>query len=149
MHFLIQGIFMGLISEFKEFALRGNVIDLAIGVVIGGAFGKIVTSLVNDLIMPGVSYVIGTSSFKSLSAILRPAVLDAEGKETVPALLLNYGTFIQTIIDFAIIAFVIFMVVKAINKLRRSQEVPAEAPGPSDEVKLLTEIRDALNQAKS
>jgi len=140
---------MGLMSEFKEFALRGNVIDLAIGVVIGGAFGKIVTSLVNDLIMPGVSYVIGTSSFKSLSAILRPAVLDAEGKETVPALLLNYGTFIQTIIDFAIIAFVIFMVVKAINKLRRSQEVPAEAPGPSDEVKLLTEIRDALNQAKS
>jgi large conductance mechanosensitive channel len=149
MHFLIQGIFMGLMSEFKEFALRGNVIDLAIGVVIGGAFGKIVTSLVNDLIMPGVSYVIGTSSFKSLSAILRPAVLDAEGKETVPALLLNYGTFIQTIIDFAIIAFVIFMVVKAINKLRRSQKVPAEAPGPSDEVKLLTEIRDALNQAKS
>ncbi len=140
---------MRLMSEFKEFALRGNVIDLAIGVVIGGAFGKIVTSLVNDLIMPGVSYVIGTSSFKSLSAVLRPAVLDAEGKESIPALLLNYGTFIQTIIDFAIIAFVIFMVVKAINNLRRSQEVPAEAPGPSDEVKLLTEIRDALNQAKS
>lgn len=140
---------MSLISEFKEFALRGNVIDLAIGVVIGGAFGKIVTSLVSDLIMPGVSYVIGTSSFKSLSAVLRPAVLDAEGKESVPALLLNYGAFIQTIIDFAIIAFVIFMVVKAINKLRRSQEAPAEAPGPSDEVKLLTEIRDALTQVKS
>lgn len=140
---------MGLMSEFKEFALRGNVIDLAIGVVIGGAFGKIVTSLVSDLIMPGVSYVIGTSSFKSLSAVLRPAVLDAEGKESVPALLLNYGIFIQTIIDFAIIAFVIFMVVKAINNLRRSQEAPVEAPAPSDEVKLLTEIRDALNQTKS
>ena len=140
---------MSLISEFKEFALRGNVIDLAIGVVIGGAFGKIVTSLVSDLIMPGISYVIGTSSFKSLSAVLRPAVLDAEGKESVPALLLNYGAFIQTIIDFAIIAFVIFMVVKAINNLRRSQEVPAEVPGPSDEVKLLTEIRDALHQTKS
>ncbi len=140
---------MSLMSEFKEFALRGNVIDLAIGVVIGGAFGKIVTSLVNDLIMPGVSYVIGTSSFKSLSAVLRPAVLDAEGKESVPALLLNYGTFIQTIIDFAIIAFVIFMVVKAINNLRRSQETPAEAPAISDEVKLLTEIRDALHQTKS
>ena len=139
---------MGLMSEFKEFTLRGNVIDLAIGVVIGGAFGKIVTSLVNDLIMPGVSYVIGTSSFKSLSAVLRPAVLDAEGKESVPALLLNYGTFIQTIIDFAIIAFVIFMVIKAINNLRRSQEVPAEVPGPSDEVKLLTEIRDVLHQTK-
>jgi large conductance mechanosensitive channel len=140
---------MSLMSEFKEFALRGNVIDLAIGVVIGGAFGKIVTSLVNDLIMPGVSYVIGTSSFKSLSAVLRPAVLDAEGKESVPALLLNYGTFIQTIIDFAIIAFVIFMVVKAINNLRRQEEAPAEPAAPSDEVKLLTEIRDALNQAKS
>lgn len=140
---------MGLISEFKEFALRGNVIDLAIGVVIGGAFGKIVTSLVNDLIMPGVSYVIGTSSFKSLSVILRPAVLDTEGKESVPALLLNYGAFIQTIIDFAIIAFVIFLVVKAINNLRRGQEVPTESPGPSDEVKLLTEIRDALHQTKS
>lgn len=140
---------MGMMTEFKEFALRGNVIDLAIGVVIGGAFGKIVTSLVNDLIMPGVSYVIGTSSFKSLSATLRPAVLDAEGKESVPALLLNYGAFIQTIIDFAIIAFVIFLVVKAINNLRRSQEAPAEAPGPSEEVQLLTQIRDALNQQKS
>ncbi|MBP6299154.1 MAG: large-conductance mechanosensitive channel protein MscL [Arenimonas sp.] len=140
---------MGMLTEFKEFALRGNVIDLAIGVVIGGAFGKIVTSLVNDLIMPGVSYVIGTSSFKSLSAVLRPAVLDAEGKESVPALLLNYGAFIQTIIDFAIIAFVIFLVVKAINNLRRSQEVPAEVPGPSEEVQLLTQIRDALNQQKS
>ncbi len=140
---------MSLVSEFKEFALRGNVIDLAIGVVIGGAFGKIVTSLVNDLIMPGVSYMIGTSSFKSLSAVLRPAVLDVDGKESVPALLLNYGAFIQTIIDFAIIAFVIFMVVKAINNLRRNEQAPAEAPGPSDEVKLLTEIRDALNQAKS
>ncbi len=140
---------MSLMSEFKEFALRGNVIDLAIGVVIGGAFGKIVTSLVNDLIMPGVSYVIGTSSFKSLSVILRPAVLDTEGKESVPALLLNYGAFIQTIIDFAIIAFVIFLVVKAINNLRRKEEAPAEAAAPSDEVKLLTEIRDALKQAKN
>jgi large conductance mechanosensitive channel len=139
---------MGMLSEFKEFALRGNVIDLAIGVVIGGAFGKIVTSLVNDLIMPGVSYIIGSSNFKSLSVMLRPAVLDPEGKETAPALLLNYGTFLQTIIDFAIIAFVIFMVVKAINELRRKEEVPAEAPGPSDEVKLLTEIRDALNTKK-
>jgi large conductance mechanosensitive channel len=140
---------MSLLSEFKEFALRGNVIDLAIGVVIGAAFGKIVTSLVNDLIMPSVSYVIGTSSFKTLSVVLRPAVLDVDGNESVPALLLNYGIFIQTIIDFAIIAFVIFMVVKAINNLRRKEEAPVEASGPSDEVQLLTEIRDALNQAKS
>jgi large conductance mechanosensitive channel len=141
---------MSIIGEFKEFALRGNVIDLAVGVVIGGAFGKIVGSLVNDLIMPFVSYLIGSSSFKNLSLMLRPAVLDAEGKETAPALLLSYGAFIQTIIDFTIIAFVIFMVVKAINNLRRKEEqAPAEAPGPSEEVQLLTQIRDALNQQKN
>ena len=140
---------MGMMTEFKEFALRGNVIDLAVGVVIGGAFGKIVASLVNDLIMPSVSYVIGSSNFKSLSMTLRPAVLDSEGKESVPALLLNYGSFVQSIIDFAIIAFVIFMVVKMINDLRRKQEAPAEVAGPSEEVQLLTQIRDALNQQKS
>lgn len=140
---------MSMMSEFKEFALRGNVIDLAVGVVIGGAFGKIVGSLVNDLIMPAVSYVIGSSSFKSLSVVLRPAVLDADGKESAPALLLSYGVFIQTIIDFTIIAFVIFLTVKVINELRRKQETPTEAPGPSEEVQLLTQIRDALNQQKS
>lgn len=140
---------MGMMTEFKEFALRGNVIDLAVGVVIGGAFGKIVASLVNDLIMPSVSYVIGSSNFKSLSMTLRPAVLDSEGKESVPALLLNYGSFVQSIIDFAIIAFVIFMVVKMINDLRRKQEAPVEVAGPSEEVQLLTQIRDALNQQKN
>lgn len=139
---------MGMLSEFKEFALRGNVIDLAVGVIIGGAFGKIITSLVNDMIMPAVSYLIGGSSFKTLAVVLRPAVVDAQGKETAPALMLNYGTFIQTTIDFAIIAFVIFMAVKAMNELRRKQEEPAAAPEPSDEVKLLTEIRDALNARK-
>ncbi|MBP7370434.1 MAG: large-conductance mechanosensitive channel protein MscL [Arenimonas sp.] len=140
---------MSIISEFKEFAIRGNVIDLAVGVVIGGAFGKIVTSLVNDLIMPAVSYVIGSSSFKSLSLILRPAVLDADGKETVPALLLSYGAFIQSILDFTIIAFVIFIAVKVINELRRKQETPVEAPGPSEEIQLLSQIRDALTQQKN
>lgn len=139
---------MSMLSEFKEFALRGNVIDLAVGVVIGGAFGKIITSLVNDLIMPAVSYVIGGSSFKTLAVVLRPAVVDAEGKESAPALLLNYGAFIQTTIDFAIIAFVIFLAVKGMNELRRKQEEPVEPAGPSDEVKLLTEIRDALNPKK-
>ena len=139
---------MGMISEFKKFALRGNVMDMAVGVIIGGAFGKIVTSLVNDMIMPAVSYVIGGSSFKSLAIMLRPAVLDAEGKETSPALLLNYGAFLQTTIDFAIIAFVIFMAVKGMNQLRRKQEEPVAAPEPSDEVKLLTEIRDALTPKK-
>jgi large conductance mechanosensitive channel len=141
-------MFMGLLTEFKEFALRGNVIDLAIGVVIGGAFGKIVTSLVNDLIMPSISYMIGTSSFKNLSVILHPAVFDGDGKESIPALLLNYGIFIQTVIDFTMITFAIFMVVKTINKLRRIQDVPVETPAPSGEIKLLTEIRDVLKQQK-
>lgn len=138
---------MGMVSEFKEFALRGNVIDLAVGVVIGAAFGRIVTSLVADLITPLISYVIGSTSFKSLSLMLRPAELGADGKELAPALLLNYGSFMQSIIDFAIIAFVIFIAVKSINNLRRKQEeAPPSAPEPSDEVKLLTEIRDALNR---
>lgn len=137
---------MSIVSEFKEFALRGNVIDLAVGVVIGGTFGKIVTSLVNDLIMPAAAYIIGSSDFKSLSMLLRPAVIGADGKETAPAVLLNYGAFIQTIVDFTIIAFVIFLAIKAINRFRRQEQVEAPAPAePSDEVKLLTEIRDALN----
>ncbi len=138
---------MSIISEFKEFALRGNVIDLAVGVVIGGAFGKIVTSMVNDLIMPSVSYLIGSADFKSLSTVLRPAVIGADGKETVPAVLLNYGAFIQTIVDFTIIAFVIFLAIKAINRIRRQQQPEAPAPvEPSEEVKLLTEIRDSLKK---
>lgn len=138
---------MSFISEFKEFALRGNVIDLAVGVVIGAAFGKIVTSLVNDLIMPSVSYLIGSSDFKSLSLVLRPAVIGPDGKETLPVLLLNYGSFIQTIIDFTIIAFVIFLAIKAINRLRRVEETPPAPAEPSDEVKLLTEIRDNLKKS--
>ncbi|MFM6987610.1 MAG: large-conductance mechanosensitive channel protein MscL [Arenimonas sp.] len=140
---------MGMISEFKEFALRGNVIDLAVGVVIGGAFGKIVSSLVNDLITPVISLFTGSADFKSLSLTLRSAVLDAEGKETVPALLLNYGSFIQSVIDFTLIALVIFFAVKAINRLRRQEQAapPAPAPAePSAEAKLLAEIRDLLSK---
>ena len=138
---------MSMLSEFKEFALRGNVIDLAVGVVIGAAFGKIVTSLVNDMIMPSVSYLIGSADFKNLSAVLRPAVIGPDGKETLPALMLNYGSFIQTIIDFALIAFVIFLAVKAINRMRRAEEAPTAPEEPSDEVKLLTEIRDSLKKS--
>lgn len=140
---------MGMISEFKEFALRGNVIDLAVGVVIGGAFGKIVSSLVNDLITPVISLFTGSADFKSLSLTLRAAVLDADGKETVPALLLNYGSFIQSVIDFTLIALVIFFAVKAINRLRRQEQAapPAPAPAePSAEAKLLAEIRDLLSK---
>jgi large conductance mechanosensitive channel len=141
---------MSMLKEFKEFTLRGNVIDLAVGIVIGGAFGKIVGSLVNDLITPIISFVIGSADFKNLSTVLRPATLGADGVETMPALLLNYGSFIQSIIDFTIIAFVIFIVIKAINELRRKQEVPPEEIAvASEEVQLLTQIRDALNQQKN
>lgn len=137
---------MSILSEFKEFALRGNVIDLAVGVVIGGAFGKIVTSLVNDLIMPAAAFIIGSSDFKSLSILLRPAVIGADGKESAAAVMLNYGAFIQTIVDFTIIAFVIFLAIKAINRVRRQEQAETPAPAePSAEVKLLTEIRDALH----
>jgi large conductance mechanosensitive channel len=135
---------MGMISEFKEFAMRGNVIDLAVGVVIGTAFGKIVASLVNDLIMPVVGNAVGGVNFDELAWELQPASVDASGAE-VAAVLVKYGAFIQTIVDFTIIAFAIFIAVKVINRLQRKQEEAPPAPAePSDEVKLLTEIRDTL-----
>jgi large conductance mechanosensitive channel len=135
---------MGMISEFKEFAMRGNVIDLAVGVVIGTAFGKIVASLVNDLIMPVVGNIVGGVNFADLAYELQPASVDASGAE-VAAVLVKYGAFIQTIVDFTIIAFAIFVAVKVINRLQRKKEdAPPAPPEPSDEVKLLTEIRDVL-----
>jgi large conductance mechanosensitive channel len=137
---------MGMVSEFKEFAMRGNVVDLAVGVVIGAAFGKIVASLVNDIIMPMVGYAVGGVNFNQLAFELKPASLDAAGAE-VAAVLVKYGAFIQTIVDFLIIAFAIFVAVKVINSLKRKQaEAPAAPAEPSDEVKLLTEIRDALKR---
>lgn len=135
---------MGMVSEFKEFAMRGNVVDLAVGVVIGAAFGKIVASLVNDIIMPLVGYAVGGVNFNELAFELKPATVDAAGAE-VAAVLVKYGAFIQTIVDFLIIAFAIFVAVKVINSLKRKQEAAPPAPAePSEEVKLLTEIRDAL-----
>jgi large conductance mechanosensitive channel len=135
---------MGMVSEFKEFAMRGNVVDLAVGVVIGAAFGKIVASLVNDVIMPFVGFLVGGVNFSDLAFELKAATVDAAGAE-VPAVLVKYGAFIQTIVDFLIIAFAIFVAVKVINRLKRKEEAaPAAPPAPSDEVKLLTEIRDAL-----
>lgn len=135
---------MGMVSEFKEFAMRGNVVDLAVGVVIGAAFGKIVASLVNDVIMPAVGFIVGGVNFSDLAVELKAATVDAAGAE-VPAVLIKYGAFIQTIVDFLIVAFAIFVAVKVINKLKRKEEAaPAAPPAPSDEVKLLTEIRDAL-----
>ena len=135
---------MGMISEFKTFAMRGNVIDLAVGVVIGGAFGKIITSLVNDVVMPVIGKLVGGVNFAELAIVLTPAQFGADGKETAAAVLLKYGAFVQSIIDFTLVAFAVFMAVKLINTLHKREEAPAAPAGPNDEVVLLTEIRDAL-----
>jgi large conductance mechanosensitive channel len=136
---------MSFLSEFKEFAIRGNVVDLAVAVVIGGAFGKIVTSLVNDVIMPVIGKLVGGVNFSDLAVVLTPAQLGADGKEVAAAVLLRYGAFLQSIIDFTLVALAIFVVVKAINRLQRPA-APAEAVvvPPAEEVLLLREIRDSL-----
>lgn len=136
---------MGMLSEFREFAMKGNVVDLAVGVVIGAAFGKIVTSLVDDIIMPVVGKLAGGVDFVTLSVLLTPAVVGPDGKETSAAVLLRYGAFIQSIVNFLIIAFAIFLVVKAINRMRRAEPAPPAAPpAPAEDIVLLTQIRDAL-----
>ena len=134
---------MGMMTEFKEFAMRGNVIDLAVGVVIGAAFGKIVTALVDKVIMPPLGLLIGGVDFAKLGIVLKEATVDAAGKE-VPAVVLAYGEFINAIVQFVIVAFAIFLVVKAINRLHKK---PAEAPAATPEdIVLLREIRDALRK---
>jgi large conductance mechanosensitive channel len=134
---------MKALKEFKEFAVKGNVIDMAVGVVIGAAFGKIVSSLVADVIMPPLGVVIGGVSFSNLKVVLREAVSDK-----IPAVTLNYGVFLQAIFDFLIIAWAIFVFVKLINTLKRTAPppppVPVAPPPPTREVELLTEIRDSL-----
>lgn len=130
---------MALMKEFKEFALRGNVVDMAVGIIIGAAFGKIVSSLVKDIIMPPIGVAIGGVDFTNLSYTIQEATAEAE------AVVISYGQFIQTIIDFLIVAIAIFVAVKVMNSLKKEEEeAPAAPPEPSDEVKLLTEIRDAL-----
>ncbi len=130
---------MGIVNEFREFAVKGNAVDLAVGVVIGAAFGKIVTSLVSDVIMPPIGVLLGGVDFSHLVLTLR------EKTETAPAVVLKYGVFINTIIDFLIIAMAIFALVKLLNTLRRKrEEAPAAPPEPTREEILLTEIRDAL-----
>lgn len=132
---------MSMLKEFREFAMRGNVVDLAVGVIIGAAFGKIVSSLVADIIMPPLGLLIGGVDFKQFAWTLRPAVGD------IPAVVMHYGVFIQNIFDFLIVAFAIFMAIKVINKLNRSKkEEPAAPPAPSKEEVLLSEIRDLLKQ---
>lgn len=131
---------MSMLTEFKEFAMRGNVIDLAVGVVIGAAFGKIVTSLVDQIIMPPIGWLTGGIDFSDLKWVLKPA--DAsDPAHKVGEVAIQYGAFINTLIQFLIIAFAIFLVIKMINKLSRRQEAP---PAPAADVALLTEIRDLL-----
>lgn len=130
---------MGITKEFKEFAVKGNVVDLAVGVIIGAAFGKIVTSLVADIIMPPLGLLLGGIDFKDKLIELKPAV----GK--IPAVNINYGLFINNVIDFLIVAFAIFLVIKGINSMKRKEEVaPTVEPVPTKEEVLLTDIRDLL-----
>jgi large conductance mechanosensitive channel len=135
---------MSLLKEFKEFAVKGNVVDMAVGLIIGAAFGKIVSSAVADVIMPPIGVLLGGVDFTNLAFTVKAATVD------VPAVLINYGKFIQTVIDFTIIAFTIFIVIKAINRLKRQEEeVPEAPPEPSAEEMLLTEIRDLLKERNS
>ncbi len=130
---------MSIFKEFKEFAVKGNVVDMAVGVIVGAAFGKIVTSLVGDVIMPPIGVLLGGVDFSSLSFTLREAV------EKNPAVVISYGKFIQTVIDFTIVAFVIFLAIKSINKLKRPAPTDSIAPPPpTKDQELLTEIRDLM-----
>lgn len=134
---------MGMLKEFKEFAMRGSVIDLAVGVVIGGAFGKIVTSLVDDLIMPPLGYITGGIDFSNMKFV----ITEANEAAGISEVAIKYGNFINVFIQFLIIAMCIFLVIKGINSLKRKEEVKEEAPpAPSNEEKLLTEIRDLLKE---
>ena len=132
---------MSMMKEFREFAMRGNVVDMAVGIIIGGAFGKIVTSFVNDVRRPPIGMAIGGVDFSELAITLKQA------SEDVAAVTVSYGAFLQTVIDFIIIAFAIFMVVKAMNNLKKKEEAaPPAPPKPSAEETLLTEIRDLLKR---
>ena len=133
---------MGMVSEFKEFIARGNVVDLAVGVVIGAAFGKIVSALVDGIVMPVISLVTGGASVSDWKYVITPAQVDAAGKELAAEVAVKYGMFLQTVIDFVLIAFVIFLFLKAYNRMR----APAEAPATPEEVLLLREIRDSLKR---
>jgi large conductance mechanosensitive channel len=136
---------MSMAKEFKEFISRGNVVDLAVGVIIGGAFGAIVTSLVKDVIMPPIGYMMSGIDFSSLKVVIANAATDATGKVTKPEVDVAYGSFINTLINFVIVAAVIFLVVKGVNSLKRKEaEAPAAPPAPTTDQQLLMEIRDLL-----
>ncbi|HOW10464.1 MAG TPA: large-conductance mechanosensitive channel protein MscL [Bacteroidales bacterium] len=132
---------MKILDEFKAFAMKGNMVDMAVGIIIGAAFGKIVSSLVNDIIMPPIGLLLGGVNFTDLKLVLKAA------NETVPAVTWNYGNFIQVVIDFLIVAWAIFMLVKAMNAAKKKEEAaPAAPPAPTKDQALLTEIRDLLKK---
>jgi large conductance mechanosensitive channel len=132
---------MGMLSEFKEFAIKGNVVDMAVGIIVGAAFGKIVSSFVKDIIMPPIGVMMGGVDFSDLAVTIQ----EAAGE--VPAVAIKYGAFIQTIVDFIIVALAIFMAVKVMNSMKKAkEEAPKEDPAPSNEEVLLTEIRDLLKK---
>ena len=143
---------MGIVKEFKEFAVKGNMIDMAVGIIIGSAFGKIISSLVNDVLMPPLGMLLGKVDFTNLKAVLQKgndAVMDGAAviRPAVSEVSINYGMFIQTMIDFTIVAFCIFLVIKGMNSLKKKEEVaPSAPPPPSAEVELLKEIRDLLKK---
>jgi large conductance mechanosensitive channel len=135
---------MSLLQEFKKFAVKGNVMDMAVGVIIGGAFGKIVSSFVNDIVMPPIGLLTGGADFKQMKYVLKQA---ADGKDIT----LNYGMFLQNVVDFVIVAFTIFLLIRAINAMKKKEEaapVPAPTPEPPKQEVLLTEIRDLLKERK-
>ena len=140
------------LQDFKEFAIKGNVIDMAVGVIIGAAFGKIVSSLVDDIIMPLIGVATGGMNFTDYKWVIQKAVIDGTTNEVLtPEVTMNWGSWVQTIVDFIIVAFCIFIAIKAINKMKRDNEAPAEpasAPEPTKEEQLLTEIRDLLKNQK-
>lgn len=147
----------GLIKEFKEFISKGNVLDMAVGVIVATSFGKITTSLVNDVFMPFIGYIFGGIDLSMLNIVLRPAELDSAGEVVSEAVTIGIGTFLSTIIDFVIVAFIVFMIIKAFNKARalsekkkaeEEAEAPAAPPEPTKEELLLTEIRDLLKEQK-
>jgi len=139
-------IMKSILKEFKEFAMRGNVIDMAVGIIIGAAFGKIVSSLVGDIIMPAVGLLVGGMNFTDLKLVLKNAVMQGD-KVITPEVSINYGTFIQVTIDFVIIAFAVFLLIKGVNALtRKKKEAPVVQSAPPADIQLLTEIRDLLKK---
>ncbi len=137
-----------MLKDFKEFAMRGNVVDMAVGIIIGAAFGKIIASLVNDVIMPPIGLLVGGVDFKQIVITLKDAVMDPATGTVTEAVTLKIGNFIQTVVDFIIVAFAIFMMVKGMTNLSRKKEIeaPAAPPAPTKDQELLTEIRDLLKK---